>query len=133
MRTAIRARRPSRCWCLRIRAPTVGPWIAGRTTASRATVRKARRVWLTIKLEGGCCKRARPVTTLLKGYEMRNSNGKRKWLGLLIVCVALGAGAVLLPLLSSAKAQPAATISVRVVNNSAWEIRHLYLSPADQD
>jgi hypothetical protein len=63
---------------------------------------------------------------------MRNSDGKRNWLGLLIVCIALGAVAVLLPLLSSAKSR-AATTSIRVVNNSSWEIRHLYLSPADQD
>jgi hypothetical protein len=63
---------------------------------------------------------------------MRNSDGKRNWFGLLIVCVALGAGAILLPLLSSAKSR-AATTSISVVNNSSREIRHLYLSPTDQD
>lgn len=63
---------------------------------------------------------------------MRNSDGTRKRFGLLIVCVALVVGAVLLPLLSSAKSRPAAT-SLRVVNNSSWEIHHLYLSAVDQD
>jgi hypothetical protein len=77
--------------------------------------------------------RTRLDPKILKGYEMRNSNGKRNWLGLLIVCVALGAGAVLLPLLSSAKSRSAATTSISVVNNSSREIRHLYLAAADQD
>ena len=34
-----------------------------------------------------------------------------------------------LPLLSSATA----TTTITVVNNSSWEIRHLYLSPVDND
>jgi hypothetical protein len=28
---------------------------------------------------------------------------------------------------------PAATTTITIVNNSGWEIRHLYLSPADND
>jgi hypothetical protein len=36
-----------------------------------------------------------------------------------------------MPLLS--KAQPPQAASITVVNNSGWEIRYLYLSPADSD
>src|SRR2546423_4844235 len=45
----------------------------------------------------------------------------------------IGAACVMpaaLPLLVCPRAQPA---SIRVVNNSALEIRHLYLSPSDRD
>jgi hypothetical protein len=62
---------------------------------------------------------------------MRNSVGKLKRLGLIIVCIAVAA-AVLLPLLSNARSRPV-TSSITVVNSSSWEIRHLYLSAADQD
>ncbi len=63
---------------------------------------------------------------------MRNLLSQLKRLSLLINCGAIAA-ALLLPLLSSATPRPAAPISIRVANNSSWEIRHLYLSPADHD
>src|SRR5215213_8734567 len=37
-----------------------------------------------------------------------------------------------LTILSGSPAAPMAT-SITIVNNSGWEIRHLYLSPADND
>jgi hypothetical protein len=49
----------------------------------------------------------------------------------LAVLIALSAFATL-PLLSRAHPAPQAA-SITVVNNSNWEIRYLYLSPADSD
>lgn len=49
----------------------------------------------------------------------------RIFLLLLVACCALG-----LTTLSSAAAPP---LTITVVNNSGWEIRHLYLSPANND
>jgi hypothetical protein len=60
---------------------------------------------------------------------MRNSDGKRNRRGLIIICVVLFTLASL-PILSSAKPP---TTSINIVNNSTWEIRHLYLSPVDND
>ncbi|MGB7924335.1 MAG: hypothetical protein WCF57_13915, partial [Pyrinomonadaceae bacterium] len=48
----------------------------------------------------------------------------------LAVLIALSAFAAM-PLLSRAHQPQAASITV--VNNSGWEIRYLYLSPADSD
>lgn len=62
---------------------------------------------------------------------MRNSDGKRKRFGLLLICAAT-LSAVSLPLWSSARSQPVTT-AITVVNNSHWEIHHLYLSPVEQD
>ena len=47
---------------------------------------------------------------------------------LLALLCSLGA----IQLFSGAQAAPATT-TITIVNNSRWEIRHLYLSPADND
>lgn len=64
---------------------------------------------------------------------MTNSRGPRKTRMLLIFAVALLV-LISLPFISSARstAVPAAT-SVNIVNNSAREIRNVYLSHVDQD
>jgi hypothetical protein len=59
---------------------------------------------------------------------MRNSITKHKSRSLITIGIALFALAVL-PLLSSART-PTST-SITIVNNSNWQIRHLYLAPAD--
>jgi hypothetical protein len=51
--------------------------------------------------------------------------------GLIIILVVLLALAAV-PLLSSARSRTVAT-SVNIVNNSNWEIRHVYLQPTDSD
>jgi hypothetical protein len=60
---------------------------------------------------------------------MRNPDGRRNPRGLIIICVALLAGAAT-PLLSSAHST---STSVNVVNNSSREIRNIYLSHVDVD
>lgn len=62
---------------------------------------------------------------------MKNSQGKGKRFGLLITSIALCASAALL-LLASVRAHPVAT-SLNVVNNSNWQINHLYLSAVNDD
>jgi len=61
---------------------------------------------------------------------MRNSDGTRNPRSLIIICVALLTLAAL-PLLSSARS--ATAISITITNNSSREIRHVYLSPVNQD
>src|ERR687884_683680 len=56
----------------------------------------------------------------------KKGRAPRRLLLLVVACVACAA----LPLLTHTRAQSA---SIRVVNNSALEIRHLYLSPPDRD
>jgi hypothetical protein len=62
---------------------------------------------------------------------MRNLVAKQESRGLIIVCVVLLALAVA-PLLSSARSLTAST-SVNIVNNSSWEIHHVYLQASDQE
>src|ERR1700716_222883 len=62
---------------------------------------------------------------------MRNSRIKYNSRGLIIVFVAVLILAAL-PLLSSARS-PTNSTSVNFVNNSNWEIRHVYLQASDQD
>src|SRR6267143_4724658 len=62
---------------------------------------------------------------------MRNSVGKHNSRGLIVICVALLALAAA-PLLSSARSRTA-SINVNIVNNSNWELRHVYLQSTDQD
>jgi hypothetical protein len=56
---------------------------------------------------------------------LKSKNGFRLVMPVAVLCL-LGTTT----LLSSARTQ---TASVTIVNNSSWEIRHLYLSPADND
>jgi hypothetical protein len=58
------------------------------------------------------------------------NKGFRLLLAVVVLCT-LGT----ITLLAGATASPsaAATTSITIVNNSRWEIRHLYLSPADND
>ena|SRR5256714_13534925 len=58
--------------------------------------------------------------------NLGRARGRRRLILLGVACVAL----VALPLLARTHAQP---VGLRVVNNSALEIRHLYLSPPDRD
>ena len=62
---------------------------------------------------------------------MRNSAASDRSGGLIIILVVLLALAAL-PLLSSARSRTVTT-SVNIVNNSNWEIRHVYLQPTDSD
>jgi hypothetical protein len=62
---------------------------------------------------------------------MRNSRIKYNSRGLIIVFIAVLILAAL-PLLSSARSTTNST-SVNFVNNSNWEIRHVYLQAGDQD
>jgi hypothetical protein len=59
---------------------------------------------------------------------MRNSHNSR---GLIITLVALLALAAV-PLLSNGRSLTLST-SVSIVNNSSWEIHHVYLQSGDQD
>jgi hypothetical protein len=61
---------------------------------------------------------------------MRNSDGRRNFRGLIIICVAFLIAAAL-PFLSSARTSPAT--SVNIVNSSSRQIRNVYLSPVDSD
>jgi hypothetical protein len=58
---------------------------------------------------------------------LSSSTTRFRFLILVAVFVALGA------LTSLAGATAPSSVSLTVVNNSGWEIRHLYLSPADND
>ncbi|HEV2915905.1 MAG TPA: hypothetical protein VGX92_21670 [Pyrinomonadaceae bacterium] len=60
-----------------------------------------------------------PLTAIL------NSRNVLRLATLVAVLVILGAA----PLLSGAQTQT----SVNIVNNSGWELRHLYISPVDND
>ncbi|MDQ6653644.1 MAG: hypothetical protein M3Y84_12995 [Acidobacteriota bacterium] len=62
---------------------------------------------------------------------MRNSVAGHNSRGLIIILAVLLA-LVALPLLSSARSRTAST-SVNIVNNSNWEIRHVYLQASDAD
>ena len=62
---------------------------------------------------------------------MRNSVTNYKSRGLIITLIAMLAFAAV-PLLSHARSLTLAT-TVNIVNNSNWEIRHVYLQPGDQD
>jgi hypothetical protein len=62
---------------------------------------------------------------------MRKSVASPKSSGLIIILVVLLALAAV-PLLSSARSRTVTT-SVNIVNNSNWEIRHVYLQPTDSD
>ncbi len=66
---------------------------------------------------------------------MRNSITKHDSRGFIITCV-ITCVAVLalaaLPLLSSARSRTA-SINISIVNNSNWEIRHVYLQPTGED
>ena len=55
-------------------------------------------------------------------------NSKTRFRFLMLVAV-FGALAALTPLSTAT----APSLTITVVNNSGWEIRHLYLSPADND
>jgi hypothetical protein len=61
-----------------------------------------------------------PLTAIL------NSRNVFRLAMLVALLAVLGAAA---PLLSGAQSQTA----VQIVNNSRWEVRHLYLSPVDND
>lgn len=63
-----------------------------------------------------------PFTAILNPHK-----GFRLLLAVAVLC-ALGT----ITLLAGAPAAPATT-TITIVNNSRWEIRHLYLSPADND
>jgi hypothetical protein len=58
-------------------------------------------------------------------FARHDSYGLIIILGLLLVCAAV-------PQWSSARSLKTST-SVNIVNNSNWEIRHVYLQPTDQD
>jgi hypothetical protein len=62
-------------------------------------------------------------------FKMKNSDGLRNPRGLIIICVALFTFAAV-PLLSSARS---ASTAVTIVNNSAGEIRNVYLSHVGSD
>lgn len=58
---------------------------------------------------------------------LSSSTTRFRFLILVAVFVVFGA------LTSLSGATAPSSLSITVVNNSAWEIRHLYLSPADND
>ena len=62
---------------------------------------------------------------------MRNSVAKHNSRGLIFTLVAMLTLSAL-PLLSNARSLALST-TVNIVNNSNWEIRHVYLQPTDQD
>ena len=62
----------------------------------------------------------------MKSSLAHSKSTARYGLGILVILCAIASA----PLLSSAHSPSA---SVRVVNNSGWEIRHLYLSPVGRD
>ena len=57
-------------------------------------------------------------------------NSRTRFCSLMLIAVFSTLAA--LPRLSTASAPPL-TLTIKVVNNSGWEIRHLYLSPVSND
>jgi hypothetical protein len=54
--------------------------------------------------------------------------GRRTWIrSILLLTVVSAFGMVTM------RSGAAPTVTITIVNNSSWEIRHLYLSPADSD
>lgn len=54
--------------------------------------------------------------------------GRRTWIRSMLLLTVVCAFGML-----TARSGAAPTLTITVVNNSSWEIRHLYLSPADSD
>ena len=54
--------------------------------------------------------------------------GRRTWIRSMLFLTVVCAFGML-----TARSGAAPTLTITVVNNSSWEIRHLYLSPADSD
>jgi len=54
--------------------------------------------------------------------------GRRTWIRIGLLLTVLCAFSML-----TARSGAAPTVTITIVNNSSWEIRHLYLSPASND
>jgi hypothetical protein len=54
--------------------------------------------------------------------------GRRTWVRLVLLLAVLCTFGIL-----TARSGAAPTVTITIVNNSSWEIRHLYLSPANND